>query len=170
MAKLKFTRDGLATLENGHYVTVLRVDAGPGYEWKATCSRQGVPECSGRTRAAAIAALESELVKQDLLPLSLDEIAERLYVHLRRMSLDPKINIRDPRYRTCTFYQPNAHRSGARIAVRNITYQCETLLSREDALAYLRWLDAGNNGTNYTWERAQKQATAGPAAPTGAAV
>lgn len=90
---------------------------------------------------------------------TLTEIAERIDVHLRRLEADPEINKRrryDKEKREwvehpdgfSTYYYAGAHRSGPRVRVSYVSYQGSRTLTRNAAIEYLAWLDAGNVGTH----------------------
>ena len=80
----------------------------------------------------------------------LAEIATRIHAHLKRFEADPKIN----RYKDADrhqrglhpFYWSGAYVGGSRVGVRYISYQGATCLTKQEALGYLAWLDAGNVG------------------------
>ncbi len=73
------------------------------------------------------------------------EIAERIAAHLLRMEkTDPKRGSS-----RCAYYMPNAWAAGPRVGVRYVSYQSTTNLTKADALEYLAWLDAGNEGSHY---------------------
>jgi hypothetical protein len=76
----------------------------------------------------------------------LREIAERIAAHLQRIELaHPRRGKSD-----CLYYSANAWPAGARLGVRYVTYQNTSNLTKRDALEYLAWLDAGNEGRHYT--------------------
>jgi hypothetical protein len=83
--------------------------------------------------------------------MSLCEIATRIGEHLCRFERDPKINRRDPEYHTSRFYMAGAGRAGRYVSVTYIGYQGSLSLSRDQAAAYLAWLDAGHVGTHFEW-------------------
>lgn len=91
--------------------------------------------------------------------MKLAEIAERINAHLKRFEKDPKTNPLDPKYKTRPFYVASASApKGARtVAVLYVCYQGASKLDREDALAYLAWLDAGNVGRHYEQQREAKE-------------
>lgn len=86
-------------------------------------------------------------------PLTLSEIAARIDVHLKRFEKDPEIN----RYRNPNKAQEKLHpyflavswANGKYVRVCYVSYQGNTHLSKEDALRYLAWLDAGHVGRHY---------------------
>lgn len=98
----------------------------------------------------------------------LAELAARINTHLNRFERDPKINkghrydkelrkwVSDPKG-THDYYLSGAHNTGKRIAVQYVSYQGSSKLTREEAEAYLAWLDAGNVGTHFTMERAKEK-------------
>lgn len=82
--------------------------------------------------------------------MKLKEIAAKIGAHLKRFEADPKINRRDATYGTTPYYNAGAFYSrGAFISVRYVSYQHTSHLRKNDALAYLEWLDAGNVGRHH---------------------
>lgn len=93
--------------------------------------------------------------------MKLADIAERINVHLQRMEHDPVLNPNrefvdgewretgDPRRGTKRFYQSWSGPAGSRVRVTYVSYQGALMLRKEEAAAYLAWLDAGNNGTHH---------------------
>jgi hypothetical protein len=77
---------------------------------------------------------------------TLQEIAARIKVHLKRFEASPAVNIevnmRKP------YYFANAWRTGRYVAVVYVSYNSPHCMEKADALAYLAWLDAGNVGTH----------------------
>jgi hypothetical protein len=89
---------------------------------------------------------------------SLTEIAERINAHLRRMSCDlDGVNAeqfytnRHGRRESSgrPFYGAGARRAGSRVAITYIAYQGRSNLTRDEAVAYLRWLDSGGRGKHW---------------------
>lgn len=78
--------------------------------------------------------------------MRLTEIAKKIDAHLKRFEADKKINKLNERYNTVAYYNANARQTGAKVAVRYISYQGRSLLDKKTALRYLAWLDAGNVG------------------------
>lgn len=74
--------------------------------------------------------------------LKLADIALRIADHLARMEKN------DPNHGTTRsrYWHSNAWPAGSRVGVRYISYQAAWKLTRADALEYLAWLDAGNEG------------------------
>lgn len=97
-------------------------------------------------------------------PPTLEALAKRISEHLRRFERDPKINVRrrydretgtwrkDPNG-TGDYYMANAYSNGRRISVVYVSYQGGSKLTRDEAVAYLAWLDAGNVGKHFKMER-----------------
>lgn len=78
----------------------------------------------------------------------LSDIAERIQKHLTRFEKDPAINKGDKF--GSLYYCARAMARGSRIFVTYISYHGSASLSRDEALEYLAWLDAGNVGK--LWE------------------
>lgn len=92
---------------------------------------------------------------------TLDEIATRINAHLKRFERDPVINASLPARGGRPYYNASAFRQSPRsprILVIYVSYQGNTPMLREQALAYLAWLDAGNVGTHDDAERATEKA------------
>lgn len=93
----------------------------------------------------------------------LTEIAKAIDTHLRRFAEDPKTSHTEwtdrngQLRRTAVYYHPYAGRGGSRVAIRYVTYQGTTTLTREEAETYLTWLDAGNVGRHWDQQRAAKE-------------
>ncbi len=83
--------------------------------------------------------------------LKLGEIAKRILAHLQRFEADAKINkpVDHGGMRLKPYYCVNAYHAGSRIAIQYVSYQGSTCLSRDEALRYLAWLDAGNVGKHW---------------------
>lgn len=88
----------------------------------------------------------------------LGEIAERIAAHLRRFEADPVINPTREGRRIRAYYSPSALVRGSRVGIAYVSFQPETCLTKSAALGYLAWLDAGNVGRHWEWERAVKAA------------
>lgn len=83
----------------------------------------------------------------------LAEIAERIYAHLKRIEADPKLNLKQ-HGGTSAYWCVNTWRGGSRVFVKYVAYQSKSSLTREEALAYLAWLDAGNVGKHWEIKKA----------------
>lgn len=88
-------------------------------------------------------------------PPSLTEVANRIAKHLTRFAAQKAIAEKewtdshgDTRKLTM-FWRPGAYRAGSRVKVRYVSYQYESSLTRDEAINYLAWLDAGNVGRHY---------------------
>lgn len=73
--------------------------------------------------------------------MTLTEIAKRITAHLQRFEGDEETNPKDPVYGG-RFYCPSARRSGSRIRITYRSFQSGLPFTREQAAAYLAWLDA----------------------------
>jgi hypothetical protein len=89
--------------------------------------------------------------------MKLDEIAKRINAHLKRFESDPVINadkvhtnLRGQESRLKPYYCAGAAASGRYVFVMYVAYQGEIHLTKDEALRYLAWLDAGNVGKH--WE------------------
>jgi|SRR6267142_1185231 len=100
--------------------------------------------------------------------LLLRDIAARITAHLQHFERDPKINknkhydqkqkawVDDPRRRGVSdYYGAYAYARPRSVSVVYVSYQGSSQLKREQAEAYLAWLDAGNVGTHFKMERAE---------------
>ena len=91
--------------------------------------------------------------------MKMKEIAERINAHLKRFEADPEINTEITYHSNRTGKQESAgHRfyyagayyhRGPKVSVTYISYQGHSNLSKDEALRYLEWLDAGNVGRHY---------------------
>lgn len=81
--------------------------------------------------------------------MKLAEIAERINKHLKRFEADPVINAPSPTWKTRPYYYAGAGTAGRYVEIIYITYQHHPKLTKDEAIAYLAWLDAGNIGTHY---------------------
>lgn len=86
-------------------------------------------------------------------PPKLKEIAARIAEHLKRFEADKAINvfadIETRRLKTSPYYMASAGVAGPYVWVRYVSYQTGTNLTKDEALKYLTWLDAGNVGKHY---------------------
>lgn len=77
----------------------------------------------------------------------LRDVAGRITAHLKRAeAAQPK----DGKALPGRLFNAFSRVAGSRVGVRYVSYQGETFLRKDDALHYLRWLDAGNVGKHYT--------------------
>lgn len=84
--------------------------------------------------------------------MNLDEIAQRISVHLRRFEVDDKINARHSKYKTTPYYKASAFKYGRYVKIRYILYQSGSSISKDDAIKYLEWLDAGGVGKHFSMD------------------
>lgn len=88
------------------------------------------------------------------------ELAARIYAHLKRFEADPVINAERPNGSGVPYFRANAYYpGGARIGVVYVSYQGARSLTRDEAEAYLAWLDAGHVGTHFQQQRTAQAAT-----------
>ncbi len=85
-------------------------------------------------------------------PLKLTEIADRITAHLKRFERDPVINKLN-KWDAKPYYNAHAWRGGAYVRIRYVSYRGTTSLRRAEAIAYLEWLDAGNVGRHFEFQR-----------------
>lgn len=78
----------------------------------------------------------------------LAKIAAEIGKYLKAFENDPKINPRSMK-KPSKYYEAGAFASGRWIYVCYIGYQGTSNLTRSEAEAYLKWLDAGNVGKHY---------------------
>lgn len=78
----------------------------------------------------------------------LRDIAAGIDAHLRRFEADPNINTLSMK-RTLAYYHARARVAGRYVGVMYVSYQDWCRLTRDEAEAYLAWLDAGNVGQHY---------------------
>lgn len=75
------------------------------------------------------------------------EIAARISKHLKRFEADSTINVKQDVRIDRPYYNATVT-AGNGVYVTYISYQGSTRLTRDEAAAYLAWLDAGNVGTH----------------------
>lgn len=89
--------------------------------------------------------------------MKLDEIANRISAHLSRFEADRdginanrvRTNARGQESRLPPYFNAGAGASGRYVYVRYISYQGVSHITKDEALRYLAWLDAGNVGRHY---------------------
>lgn len=84
------------------------------------------------------------------------EIAKKIAAHLRRFEADPEINAYREGTTLSPYYSAHAYHAGKWVMVTYISFQGSTSLSKQEALDYLEWLDAGNVGRHYEQQRQAK--------------
>jgi hypothetical protein len=78
------------------------------------------------------------------------EIARRINEHLKRFEADPVINApMNHGMKVNPYYNAGAFNGGRYVAVCYVTYQSSSFLTKDQAAAYLAWLDAGNVGKHF---------------------
>jgi hypothetical protein len=75
----------------------------------------------------------------------LDEIAARIGVHLHRIELARS----DRDSGSPTYWGSQAWRAGSYLGVKYVSFQGNLFLTKTQALVYLAWLDAGNEGKHF---------------------
>jgi hypothetical protein len=81
------------------------------------------------------------------------EIAERISEHLKRFEADPVINAYREGTTLSPYYNARAYHAGRWVRVTYISFQGSISLSKQEALDYLEWLDAGNVGRHFDQQR-----------------
>lgn len=79
----------------------------------------------------------------------LKDIAAKIDAHLKRMEADPAINRPEVVGRRSPFYRSAACVRGTYVKVTYFDHIESEMLDRGEALRYLAWLDAGNNGKHF---------------------
>lgn len=95
---------------------------------------------------------------EDYSKLKLATVAKRIQAHLLKLEADEEWNASaDASSITSRLYHPRAMR-GQRSAIKIIwrSFQGGISYPREEAVAYLEWLDAGNKGTVYDYRQEAK--------------
>lgn len=89
---------------------------------------------------------------------TLKAIASRIDAHLKRFEADKGeggvnwwVDGKAGGHRP--FHWAGAHVAGRYVRVVYVSYQHGSNLTKDEALAYLVWLDAGNVGRHYEWQR-----------------
>lgn len=95
--------------------------------------------------------------------LRLGEIADRIARHLWRLEAEDRVAraARTPEEVAAakakpggdlgSYYHATAWAAGAKVGVRYVSYQGESLLDRREALSYLEGLDGGFRGKHWAW-------------------
>lgn len=89
--------------------------------------------------------------------VKLSEIAQRIDAHLKRFERDKVINQANVKYHTTPYHQACAWAAGGWVGVRYVAYQGNVSLTRQQAVQYLEWLDAGNVGKHWNVEATCKR-------------
>lgn len=105
---------------------------------------------------------------------TLATIAARIDAHLKRMERDEVRNLdlipataKHREQHLSHFYMANCwYAGGAKIRIAYITYQGSRCITRDEALAYLAWLDAGNYGKHHAQQRQSTPLAPGAPSPT----
>ena len=84
--------------------------------------------------------------------MKMKELGDRIEAHLKRFESDPAINVVNLESRSRDYYYAYTVSGRKYIRIRYILYHPEYTLTREEAEAYLAWLDAGNVGQHYVME------------------
>ena len=83
--------------------------------------------------------------------MTLKEIAGQITVYLKKFEADPAINtVYGKAMSTHKYWHAFASSSGRYVYVQYIGYQGNSHLTKEQALKYLAWLQAGGVGKHYT--------------------
>ncbi len=78
--------------------------------------------------------------------ITLTEIGNRISKHFKRFEADEEINKIHEGRSIPPYHHAHAWQSGSGVRVRYVSFQGDTLLTREQAEQYLAWLDFGNVG------------------------
>jgi hypothetical protein len=81
------------------------------------------------------------------------KIAQKIDAHLRRFERTPSINVCSKEHGTSEYYWAGASASGRWINIIYVGYQGSDSLTKDEALEYLKWLDAGNVGKHWEMRR-----------------
>ena len=87
-------------------------------------------------------------------PPRLTDLAAAISAHLKRIEASPKLNRAKWGPDRRMLYGAVACQGGRFVRVVYIGYHGATSLTRDEAAAYLAWLDAGGLGTHYHQQRA----------------
>lgn len=90
----------------------------------------------------------------DTKEMKIAELAEKITAHLKRFENDPIIN-KSGKYRTSPYQRAFAFHTGRYVGVTYVEFQGPSYLSRDEAVKYLAWLDAGNVGRHWKQQGAQ---------------
>jgi hypothetical protein len=118
-------------------------------QFKGTALVKVVNECFADFEKHAAEAGIKRTAPEPPIPDKLELLAREINQHLRRFEQDGKINIDRSGDGLHDYYGAGATATGQRVRVVYISYQGNSLLTREEAQEYLRWLRAGNVGRHY---------------------
>lgn len=90
--------------------------------------------------------------------MKLLEISAKINAHLKRLEVDPVLNVRSNGKNGPRFYCAGSCVSGRYVAVMYISYQGSSKLSKADAEVYLAALDAGSNERHFEVMRSKAAA------------
>lgn len=83
--------------------------------------------------------------------MKLDEIASRIKNHLVRLAEDKEWN--RTTHGSSIIWYAGVCRAGRFVMVRYVSYQDDNHITKQEAEAYLAWLDAGNKGRHWDQQR-----------------
>lgn len=92
------------------------------------------------------------MTETDYEKLKLAEIAARINAYLQGFAADESLvkktitGLDGEEKEITVFWQPRCSAAGAKVKICYVGYRNDTTLVKEDALTYLKWLDAGNVG------------------------
>jgi hypothetical protein len=84
--------------------------------------------------------------------MKLAEIAAKINAHLKRLEADEGYNVTNPQYGTSPLWNSGSYDAGRYVSIVYVSYQRRSNFSKDRALKYLAWLDAGNKGKHYDAE------------------
>ena len=79
--------------------------------------------------------------------LKAKEIADRISAHLKRFENEQS------KSKPTLYWHSRAYGDRAHVYITYVSYQGNTIIKRSEAQKYLEWLDAGNKGRHYEWNR-----------------
>jgi len=85
--------------------------------------------------------------------MKLKEIAGKIHQHLKRFEADATINAAIKRgggsLSLSPYYQAGSYATGKYVGVWYVSFHGTSYLTKQEAIRYLAWLDAGNVGRHY---------------------
>lgn len=94
----------------------------------------------------------------------LDDIAAALSAHFKVWEADKEWNTvlwvdnQGVKRTTSRMYMAHAYRAGSYVGISYVSYQGNHNLKAAEAIEYLQWIEAGNRGTHWTFERERRDA------------
>lgn len=74
------------------------------------------------------------------------DVASKINAYLKKFEADKRINKVHPTYKTQPYFMAGAYASGRKVSITYVSYQGSGQYDLDEAMPYLAWLEAGNEG------------------------